>query len=506
MKAKKSIFNYLAIVFVILFLINILANRFFFRLDFTQDNQYTLSQATKAMLNKLENPITVTAYFSEDLPPSIGQTKTEFKDALVEYATRSKGNVLYEFVNPNKDQTLETEATKAGVSPVMINVREKDQTAQKKAYLGAVVRYEGKIEVIPFIRPGESVEYALSAAIKKLTSKDKSFVGFIQGNGEPGLSSYPQAATNLKVLYNVESVNLTDSTNLTKYKTLCLIAPTDSIPDKKLKLLDKYLANQGHLLIAINRVNGDLSKSMGNEVKTGLEKWLLQTGVKIDPTFVVDSRCANVSVRQQQGAFTFDTQIPFPYLPIISTFSKHPVTQGLESVVLQFASPISFVGDTSKVKYLPLAFTSEKSGEQSSPLYFNIQKKWGESDFNKHKLTVAALLDGKISGAERSKMIVFSDGDFAVNGEGQQAHQLQPDNLNLMVNAIDWLSDDSGLIELRTKSVTSRPIKQLEDGTKTLLKYLNFLVPIILIIVYGIFRMQRNRIIRLKRMSENYMS
>ena len=505
MKARKSIINYLVIVFIILILINILAYRFFFRLDFTQDNQYTLSRATKSMLSKLDDPITVTAYFSDDLPPAIGQTKTEFKDMLVEYASRSKGNVIYEFVNPNKDQTSETQAMKAGVSSVMINVREKDQTVQKKAYLGAVLKYEGKSDVIPFIRPGESMEYRLSSAIKKLITKDKPAVGFIQGNGEPTLSSFPQASTDLNVLYNVESVNLTDSTNLSKYKTLCLIAPTDSISDRKLKLLDKYLVNQGHLYLAINRVNGDLSKAMGTEVKTGLEKWLAQIGVKIDPMFVVDSRCANVSVRQQQGAFTFDTQIPFPYLPIISTFAKHPVTQGLESVVLQFASPISFTGDTSKVKFLPLAFTSEKSGEENAPLYFNVQKKWGESDFTRPKLAVAALLEGKISGDKKSKMVVISDGDFAVNGEGQQAHQLQPDNLNLMVNAIDWLSDDTGLIQLRTKNITSRPIKQFEDGTKILLKYLNFLVPILLIIIYGIFRIQRNKMIRLKRMSENYV-
>ena len=505
MKTSKSIINYLAIVFIIVILFNILAYRFFFRLDFTQNHQYTLSKATKTMLNGLDDPITVTAYFSEDLPPAIGQTKSDFKDMLVEYASRSKGNVLYEFVNPNKDQTSETEAMKAGVSSVMINVREKDQTAQKKAYLGAVVKYEGKKEVIPFIRPGESMEYDLSAAIKKLVTTDKPTIGFIQGNGEPTLSSFQQASANLRVLYNVESVNLTDSTNLSKYKTLCLIAPTDTIPDKKLKMLDKYLSNQGHMFVAINRVNGDLSKAMGTEVTTGVEKWLAQFGVKIDPAFVVDSRCANVSVRQQQGAFTFDTQIPFPYLPVISTFAKHPLTQGLESVILQFASPISFIGDTSKVKFLPLAFTSEKSGEENSPLYFNIQKKWGESDFTRPKLAVAALLDGKISGDKKAKMIVISDGDFAVNGEGQQAHQLQPDNLNLMINSIDWLSDDTGLIELRTKSVTSRPIKQMEDGTKTMLKYLNFLLPIILIIIYGIFRDQRNRRIRLKRMSENYV-
>jgi len=503
MKARKSIINYLIIISVILILINFLAYRFFLRLDFTEGQQYTLSRATKNILGNLDDPITVTAYFSEDLPPSIGQTRTDFKDMLVEYASRSKGKVLYEFVNPNKDQASENEATKAGVTAVMINVREKDQSVQKKAYLGAVVKYEGKNEVIPFIRPGESMEYDLSAAIKKLVTRDKPTIGFIQGHGEPTLSSLQQAKAGLEVLYHVEGVNLTDSTNLSKYKTLCLIAPKDSISPKQLQLLDKYLFNQGHLYLALNRVEGDLSKAMGFEVKTGLENWLAQKGVKIEPTFVVDSRCSTVSVRQQQGAFTFDTQIAFPYLPVISTFAKHPVTEGLASVVLQFASPISFTGDTSRVKFQPLAFTSEKSGVENVPLYFNIQKKWGESDFTQPKLTVAALIDGKISGDQKSKMVVIGDGDFAVNGEGQQVHQLQPDNLNLMVNSIDWLSDDTGLIELRTKSVTARPIKQMEDGSKTLLKYLNFLLPIILIIIYGIFRIQRNRMIRMKRMSEN---
>jgi ABC-type uncharacterized transport system involved in gliding motility auxiliary subunit len=94
-------------------------------------------------------------------------------------------------------------------------------------------------------------------------------------------------------------------------------------------------------------------------------------------------------------------------------------------------------------------------------------------------------------------MVVFSDGDFAVNGEGQGAQQLQPDNVSLMTNAIDWLSDDTGLIALRTKGVTSRPLKaQLEDGTKTLVKYANFLIPIIIIVLFGIIRFQYKKKIR----------
>ena len=101
--------------------------------------------------------------------------------------------------------------------------------------------------------------------------------------------------------------------------------------------------------------------------------------------------------------------------------------------------------------------------------------------------------------------MLISDGDFAVGGEGNQSQQVQQDNVNLMVNAIDYLSDDTGLIELRTKGVTSRPLDQIEDSKKSLLKYVNFLLPILLIVIFGILRMQRNRNLRTKRMEEGYV-
>ena len=79
------------------------------------------------------------------------------------------------------------------------------------------------------------------------------------------------------------------------------------------------------------------------------------------------------------------------------------------------------------------------------------------------------------------------------------------DNVSLLANAIDWLSDDTGLIDLRTKGVTARPLDQVEEGRKNLIKYLNFLLPIFLIIVYGIFRMQRRRNLRMKRMEKGHI-
>ena len=204
--------------------------------------------------------------------------------------------------------------------------------------------------------------------------------------------------------------------------------------------------------------------------------------------------------------FVMNTPVSFPYLPIITNFTDHPITNGLESVILPFASPIKLNPADTSLSYIPLALSSEKSGIENLPLFFDISRQWVPSDYPLSSIPVAVAVEGNIIGNLNSKMIVFSDGDFVVNGEGQQAQQLQPDNISLMVNAIDWLSDDTGLIELRTKGVTSRPLDaSIEDGTKIMVKYLNFLLPIILIILYGVYRYQRNRKIRNKLKSIDYV-
>ncbi len=173
-------------------------------------------------------------------------------------------------------------------------------------------------------------------------------------------------------------------------------------------------------------------------------------------------------------------------------------------VMFPFVSTISFTGDSTKT-FTPLAKTSKKSGTQPCPTQFDIGKKWKENDFPLSNLTVAGVLQGKLVGKNESSIVIVADGDFAVNGEGQGAQQQQPDNISLLVNSIDWLSDDTGLIELRTKGVTTRPLDEIEDSTKTLLKWLNFLLPILLILLYGIIRMQRNRVVRVKRMKKGYI-
>ncbi len=505
MKNRKSILTYLLLVIGVIILVNILADRFFMRLDFTADRRYTLSEATRHILGSINETVTVTAYFSEELPSDFSRLRRDFKEELIEYSTRSKGRVMFEFINPNKDEATEQKAMQEGINPVLINVREKDQVKQQKAYLGAVVHYGDKKEVIPVIQPGAAMEYALSTSIKKLSVENKPKIAFLEGHRENSMNTMIQMMQSLSVLYDVEPLNLKDSAaKPEQYKTLVIIDPKDTIPDYQLRKLDEFLALGKNIYIAMNRVNGNLQTSQGTAVSSGLESWLEKKGVRVNPNFIVDQNCGSVTVNQQQGYMTFQSNLKFPYLPLITKFAATPATKGLTSVMLQFASSIDYFALNKEVSFTPLASTSDKTGTENPPLTFNINRAWQQKDFPMSNLTVAAQLSGKITGSANSRIIVVSDGDFMVNGEGQQARQIQPDNLNFIVNAIDWLSDDTGLIDLRTKEVNSRPLDQMDDGKKALLKYLNFLLPILLIIGAGLFRWQYRRNLRMKRMNENY--
>ncbi len=504
MKKISKLTGQLLMLIIALVLVNLLSERFSWRLDFTEGGIYTLSDATKDILKSLDEPVTITAFFTKGSQPEIEKVRKDFLDMLTEYAKLSDGLLNFEFVNPNQDEQGEQEAMQAGIQPLMLNVREKDQVKQQRVFLGAKLAMGDRQELIPVIQPGAAMEYALSSAIKKLAVIDKPKVGFIQGHGEPGLNALVQANEQLSVLYATEAVNLSANENpLNSYETLVIVAPTDSFPDNELQQLEQFLQEGGNLLIAHNHVEADLQSMQGSLNKSNLSSWLAKKGLSLDNNFVVDASAGTVGVRQQSGFMTFTRQIPFHFWPQITKFEDSPATKGLNQVVMQFASSIQFKGDTSAV-FTPLVRTSEKSGTIAAPTFINLNKEWTNKDFPLEGQTIAAMLKG-VNGNQQANIVLFSDGDFAVNGEGQQMQQLPADNVSLFVNAVDFLSDDTGLIDLRTKEITSRPLEALEDGQRNLLKWLNFLLPIILVLIFGLIRFQYRRSQRIKRMEVGYV-
>ena len=492
MKRSKVISQVL--IFVgILIVINLISEKLFFRLDFTADQRYTLSNATKDILNDLDDVITVTAYFTKDLPPQLEKSRKDFEDLLIEYENRSGGNVVYEFINPNENEEEEQKAQQKGINPVMVNVTEKDQVKQLRAYLGAVLQMGDKTEIIPMIQPGAGMEYSLTTSIKKISVIDKPKVAFLQGHGEPSPNASVQVLQQLSVLYDIAPYTITDTADIpTYFKTIAIVNPTDTFSQADFAQLDRYLSSGGGIYLAYSNLQTDLQSQYLNALPDiGIMGWLADKGITMNNQYVIDANCGSVSVRQQNGPFMMNRQIEFPYFPILSNFSEHPAAKGLEGIIMPFVSSISFLPKDSAVNIQPLVFSSENSGVVNSPVYIDIEKQWSESDFNAPSQVIAIAAEGPLSGAANSKLVVIANGAFAVNGEGEQQQQVNQDNVNLASNSIDWLSDDTGLIDLRTKGITSRPLEQIDDTRRNLYKYGNVVLPILLMIGIALFRRQR---------------
>src|SRR5688572_2483310 len=392
---KANLLTTTILIAGIIVVINLLGNEYHIRWDLTEDKQYTLSNATRDILTTLEDPVTVKAYFSKDLPPHVGKTRQDFQDILVEYASLSDGQIQYEFIDPSSKESNEQDATQKGIQPVLINVRQKDQVKQQKAFLGATVQLGEKSEVIPFVQPGAAMEYSLSTAIKKIAIDEKPVIGLLQGHGEPQLTEMGQAIQQLNVLYDPIEISLTDSTAIPSHiSTIALIRPMDSIPENHFRQLDSFLSRGGRLFIAINRVTADFRALNGTAVNTGLETWLKQKGIEVVDNFIVDAKCGSISVPQQFGGFTLQTNVSFPYVPVISSFSNHPIVSGLETVMLEFASEVKFNND-STINFMPLAFSSELSNALPAPQFLTLEKEWSESDFTRQNVIVAAAIEKK---------------------------------------------------------------------------------------------------------------
>jgi gliding-associated putative ABC transporter substrate-binding component GldG len=304
--------------------LNFLIQPINFRVDLTKNKQYTLSPASKQILGNLNDQITVTAYFSDGLPPDVSKVKRDFQDLLVELSAISKGKMDFKFVAPDTD-AIKQEASNYGIQPLMINVREKDQVKQQQAFLGAVIKSGTDTELIPYVQPGASMEYDLVAAIKKLTLQYKPKIAFIQGHGEASFNELSQVVAGLSQLYDIVQIDLS-SQKLDKdsVKVAVIVGTKTPYNADELQQLDDYSQSGGSLVVAVNRMEIDMQTATAFPAVTGLEYWLESKGIRIDTSLVLDVQCGSVTVPQYMGSMQINTQVQFPYLPLAVTFTDHP--------------------------------------------------------------------------------------------------------------------------------------------------------------------------------------
>jgi len=483
---KKSFILYVAGVLIAVVLVNMISRNWFFRLDFTDNKMYSISQSSKKVLDKIDDLMTLKVYFSDNLPGDYGNNRRYLQDILEEYEAFSGGNIRFEFYPPEDDVKLEEEAQKYGIQPVQLQVIENDKVEIKKVYMGMVFIYEDKREVIPVIQTTTGLEYDITNSIKKLVIERKKTIGFAQF----GVQEVPtQFLTELlSQSYSVSPVDLSSPVPV-DVDLLLVNGVEDSLTVDEEKNFRDLLARGGNVFIAQNRVQADIQKQTAEPILSNFFSIIEDYGLVINENLVLDKQCGQVTISQNRGFFRMNSQIDYPFFPLVRDFSDHVTVNGLEQLRTLFTSEISslnpFLADSLNVNspgFQPLFRTSDKSTTVEQFYNLNPMENPAFNMLNQPGKVIAALANVKSdsTGAVSQIILVGDSRLFADDGGGKI-----PENSIFVLNAVDYLMGDSDLVALRSREITTRPLEEIEDASRARWKWFNRLLPSILVILFG---------------------
>lgn len=501
----------IAIVIAILIALNIISIRLFGRFDLTRNSQFTLSEASKTLMRNLDDKVTVRAYFTEDLPSPYNNNRRALLDELNEYRAYGQGNLQYEFIDP-KGEKGEMEAQQQGIAPVQVQVIKEDKAEVQRAYMGMVLLYEDKKEIIPVVQNPSGLEYEVSSTIKRLTSKTQKKVGILTGQGEPTLNDLRAIQEQLRKQYEFTSVDLSKGAPVAQdVSVLILMAPATPISESQKFQIDQFIMRGGRVAFLLNKIDATLQKQFARALDLHLEDMLESYGLRLNTDLVRDVQCASVSLVQQQFGMSIQTQRPFPYLPLVSNFSKgSAMVKDLQGIILFFASSVDTAGLGERgLTGEILMRSSKQSGRETGVFTYNPLQEWSRADFPETGIPLAALVEGRftsfyqgkpvpadtsagalpptqtpLASSPQTRILLVGDGDFARD----QYIGGNRDNVTFFANMIDYLVDDAGLITIRTKEAITPPLDPVSDAAKKLVKYGNLALPPLLVLAYGFLR------------------
>jgi gliding-associated putative ABC transporter substrate-binding component GldG len=499
------------IVLAILVALNIISIRIFGRFDLTRNGQFTLSEASKSLVRNLDDKVTVRAYFTEDLPAPYNNNRRALLDELNDYKAYARGNVQFEFIDPSGEKG-EMDAQQQGIAPLQVQVIKEDKAQVQRAYMGMVLLYEDKKEVIPVVQNLSTLEYEISSTIKRLTSKSQKKIAFLSGQGEPALGELRGAQEPMHKQYEFTTVDVSKSTPIGQDVTaLVVMAPNTPFTEPQKFQIDQYIMRGGRVAFLLNKVDATLQKQYGRPIDLHIDDMLAAYGLRLNGNLVRDAQCASISLVQQQSGFSIQSQVPFPYLPLVSNFSKgNAMVKDLQGVILFFVSSV----DTERVGSLGLTGeilmrSSKQSGLLTGMFMYDPLQHYQRSDFTESGIPLAAIVQGRFTSLYQGKpapvdttagalpatsspvgtspetrIVLVGDGDFArdeyIGGNR--------DNVTFFANMIDYLVDDAGLITIRTKEAANPPLDPVADATKKIFKYADMGLPPLLVVGYGLFR------------------
>lgn len=540
MKNKRITFGgntlaFVVIILGILALINFLSTRRFIRADLTEDKRYTISKATKGVLNSLDDIVTITAYFSTD-PAEVARIRRDVRDVLDEYNAFSN-KLQIDFVNPaNFDDAQKQELRFKGIPEVQVNVPKKDKMEIANVYMGISIGYSGKEETLQIVRSTANLEYELTSTILKVTTKEAKTVGFLTGHGEFDINdqNYQQFRQlldkNGKGQYNVTSVSLQNGQAVDNAVTTLVIAGAKQpLTEREKYELDQFIMRGGKAIFLVDPIQMQPGTLQGTPLSTGLNDLLEHYGTKLGNNLLIDRRFHD-NARFQQGFMTVFQPYPYFVKIIKPNFStEHAITNQLEALTLPWTSSLEVIAKEN-ITGTVLAKTSEFG--QTLQGYYNLMPNFPIPDTETQAYPVAVGLEGTfksfytdketppvasddVTNAEDTETPTSVQDDapqptitesaqtqIVVVGTAQFLTQMRPDGVNFFLNAVDWLTLGDALIGIRSQTITDRPLRDASEIEKNLIKYLCIVGIPLLVVIFGLVRYFLKS--RAKRMVETF--
>jgi len=476
-------------VLVIVVLINILANFSSFNLDLTADKSHSLSKETKDIIKNLDDLVTIKVFISGNLPPQLIPAKETLKNTLDQYQRLARGNIKVYWLDPQKDESLKQEANSLGIAPMQFSVVKQDQFEMVQSYFGMVVSYAGEDEVIPALQEINNLEYNLSSKLQKIQKDQLPTIGIYQTNPTDKPTSLLQRL--LADSYQVTSITLDeDGQTSINFDSLIVIAPNSPATDQQVKFINQAIADQKGVLILIDKLT--VNEAMqGQLVDTNLEDLIANYDIKINPQLIADPSSSFVTFRTNLGNFMMPYPLWVKTLPENAN-PNSPITASLESVVFPWVANLELSGNAES-----LWQSSKESIIYKNVFNISPDQKWGfEDKDSSDQYTLAAINLGPakdfITGKqiESIKLAVVADSDFITD----QVLASNSENANFALNLMDFLTADTSLINIRSKTVSSRPLKMIKDSQKQMIKIISLAAgPSLLLATAVIIRILRKK-------------
>ena len=393
----------------------------------------------------------------------------------------------------------------------------------------------------------QSLEYNLASAIQKLVQPIKPRVAFIQGEGELSQIETQDAQNALSEFYNVDRITINHKINslairlkgknsdklVNKYRAIIIAKPTKPFDEKDKFLIDQFIMRGGKVLWLIDPVYASmdslqkLNSTMGLVNNTNLDDILFNYGARLNTNLILDKVALPIPVKTGQiGDQPQFDYFPWYYFPVLTPTISHPIVNGLNAIKTEFISSVDTV-EAEGIKKTVLLTTSPYSRIVNAPVYIDLdilKKPADDNEYNKGPQPVALLLEGKfisnfmfrippelsdnkdlqfISKCQTpTKMIVVGDGDIIKNqfqlskgyflplGYDQYTRQTFG-NKDFLLNAMNYLCDDSGLISVRSRELTLRLLDSTKlENQRLFWQILNLILPLILIIIFSFFKLR----------------